>query len=432
MSALSTITKQKEVFMLKIVYPICCGIDVHKKFVVATIGITNKSGVTDYQTRHFSTFTENLNQLLNWLKSQNCINVCMESTGKYWHPVFNILEEYCEVVIANPKYVKGIRGKKTDKKDSIWLCDLHKHGLVQGSFIPPLPIRQIRDLMRYRFKLINFKSSEKNRIQNSLTVSNIMISNVVSDTFGVSSMKIINHILENPDDKDFDVSQMLHTRMREKAETITKSIDGNLTKPQADKMRVCLGHFENIEKHISELETVILGLSQPYMQQIEIILSLPSIKDIFTAIAVIGEIGVDMTVFHSSKHICSWAGLTPQNNESAGKKKSVRVSRAGVYIKPLLVQCANAAIKSKKCPYFKAHYDQIKRRRGHKKAIIAIAHMLLNSIYNMLAKNEKFNYELYKIDSKPKQTYAPQLTEEMAVRYLQTLGYQIPDMPKIT
>jgi transposase len=432
MSALSTITKQKEVFMLKIVYPICCGIDVHKKFVVATIGITNKSGVTDYQTRQFSTFTENLNQLLNWLKSQNCINVCMESTGKYWHPVFNILEEYCEVVIANPKYVKGIRGKKTDKKDSIWLCDLHKHGLVQGSFIPPLPIRQIRDLMRYRFKLINFKSSEKNRIQNSLTVSNIMISNVVSDTFGVSSMKIINHILENPDDKDFDVSQMLHTRMREKAETITKSIDGNLTKPQADKMRVCLGHFENIEKHISELETVILGLSQPYMQQIEIILSLPSIKDIFTAIAVIGEIGVDMTVFHSSKHICSWAGLTPQNNESAGKKKSVRVSRAGVYIKPLLVQCANAAIKSKKCPYFKAHYDQIKRRRGHKKAIIAIAHMLLNSIYNMLAKNEKFNYELYKIDSKPKQTYAPQLTEEMAVRYLQTLGYQIPDMPKIT
>ncbi len=259
-----------------------------------------------------------------------------------------------------------------------------------------------------------------------------MISNVVSDTFGVSSMKIINHILENPDDKDFDVSQMLHTRMQEKAETITKSIDGNLTKPQADKMLVCLAHFEDIEKHISELETVILGLSQPYMQQIVIILSLPGIKDIFTAIAVIGDIGIDMAVFHSSKHICSWTGLTPQNNESAGNIKSVRISRAGLYIKPLLVQCANAAIKSKKCSYFKAHYEQIKKRRGHKKAIIAIAHILLNSIYNMLAKNENFNYELYKIDSKPKQTYAPQLTEEMAVRYLQTLGYQIPDMPKIT
>ena len=139
-----------------------------------------------------------------------------------------------------------------------------------------------------------------------------------------------------------------------------------------------------------------------------------------------------MSVFLSSKHLCSWAGLTPQNNESAGKKKSVRVSRAGVYIKPLLVQCANAAIKSKKYTYFKVRYDQIKKRRGHKKAIIAIAHKLLNCIYHMLNKNERFNYDLYKIDSKPKQTYAPQITEEMAVRYLQTLGYQIPDMCNTT
>ncbi|WP_245917437.1 IS110 family transposase [Bacillus canaveralius] len=202
--------------MLKIVYPICCGIDVHKKFVIATVGTTNQSGVTEYQTKRFSTFTEDLHHLLDWLKSQSCKHVCMESTGKYWHPVFNILEHDCEVVVANPKYVKGIRGKKTEKKDSIWLCDLHKHGLVPGSFIPPLPIRQIRDLMRYRFELINFKSSEKNRVQNSLTVSNIMISSVVSDTFGVSSMRIIHHILDHPDDTDFDVSSMLHGRMKKK------------------------------------------------------------------------------------------------------------------------------------------------------------------------------------------------------------------------
>lgn len=251
--------------MLKIVYPICCGIDVHKKFVVATVGTTNKSGVTEYQTKQFSTFTEDLYQLLDWLKSKSCIHVCMESTGKYWHPVFNILEHDCDVVIANPKYVKGIRGKKTDKKDSIWLCDLHKHGLVPNSFIPPLLIRQIRDLMRYRFKLINFKSSEKNRIQNSLTVSNIMISSVVSDTFGVSSMKIIHHILENPNDTDFDVSSMLHGSMKGKAETIVKSIHGNLTKPQADKMRVCLDHVDSIEKHIADIESVVLDLVQPYL-----------------------------------------------------------------------------------------------------------------------------------------------------------------------
>ncbi len=415
--------------MLKIVYPICCGIDVHKKFVVATVGTTKKSGVTSYQTRRFSTFTEDLHHLLDWLKSQSCINVCMESTGKYWIPVFNILETYCDVIVANPKYVKGIRGKKTDKKDSIWLCDLHKHGLVPGSFIPPLPIRQIRDLMRYRFKLINFKSSEKNRIQNSLTVSNIMISSVVSDTFGVSSMKIINHLLKNPEDKDFDVTPMLHKSMKDKAETITKSINGNLTRPQAEKMRICFNHFDDIETHIVDLECVILDLAQPFISQIKLIMSLPSIKNIFTAIAIVSEIGVDMSVFHSSKHLCSWAGLTPQNNESAGKKKSVHVSRAGVYIKPLLVQCANAVIKSKDFDYFRIRYQQIKKRRGHKKAIIAIAHMLLNCIYYMLDRNEPFNYDLYKIDSKPKQTYSPLITEEMAIRFLQTLGYQIPDMP---
>lgn len=221
---------------------------------------------------------------------------------------------------------------------------------------------------------------------------------------------------------------MLHKSMVGKTETISKSINRNLTKPQADKMCVCLDHLDNIDKHIANIESVVISLAQPYITQIEIILSMPSIKDVFTSIAIIGEIGIDMSVFQSSKHLCSWAGLTPQNNERAGKKKSVRVSRAGVSIKPLLVQCANAAIKSKKCTYFKVRYDQIKKRRGHKKAIIAIAHMLLNCIYHMLLNNDIFNHDLYKTDSKPKQTYAAQITEEMAISYLQKLGYQIPEI----
>ena len=164
-----------------------------------------------------------------------------------------------------------------------------------------------------------------------------MLSSVVSDTFGVSSMKIINHILENSKDTDFDVEPLLHGSMRDKKEMITKSINGNLTKPQAEKMRICFNHFDNIEKLKADLESVILNMIEPFMKQIELILTIPGIKDTFTAIAIIGEIGVDMSVFQSSKHLCSWAGLTPQNNESAGKKKSVRVSRAGVYIKPLLL-----------------------------------------------------------------------------------------------
>jgi transposase len=409
--------------MLKIVHKICCGIDVHKKFVVATIGTTSEAGITEYQTKQFSTFTVDLKTMREWLIQHHCREVCMESTGKYWIPVFNILETDCLVVVANPKYVKGIRGKKTDKKDSVWLCDLHKHGLVPNSFIPPLLIRQIRDLMRYRVKLTNFKSSEKNRIQNSLTVSNIMLSSVVSDTFGKSSMRIINYILRSPEDTEFDVIPMLHSSMWKNAEDIAKSVNGNLTKPQAEKMTVCFSHLKSLDKLKLEIESAVLRLIEPYQEQISLILTLPGIKDIFTAVAIIGEIGVDMSVFHSSRHLCSWAGVTPQDNESAGKKKSVRVSRAGVYIKPLLVQCANAAIKSKECPYFRVRYEHIKHRRGHKRAIIAIAHMLLNCIYHMLSKNEPFDFKRYRIQtaSRPKSTFTP----EQAILLLESLGAQV-------
>lgn len=178
---------------LKIVYPICCGIDVHKTFVVACIASTNK-GVTTYKRHRFSTYTKGLKELSQWLCVNNCQDVCMESTGKYWIPVFNVLEDSCNITLAHPKYVKAIRGKKTDKKDAKWIADLFKHDLIAGSFMPPLPIRQLRDLMRYRFKLTNFMSSEKNRLQNCLTVSNIQLGNVVSDTFGKSSMNIINKL----------------------------------------------------------------------------------------------------------------------------------------------------------------------------------------------------------------------------------------------
>ena len=411
--------------MLKIVHRICCGIDVHKKFVVATIGKTNQAGTTDYETREFSTFTENLIHLRDWLISSNCKEVCMESTGKYWIPVFNILETDCNVFVANPKYVRGIRGKKTDKRDSIWLCDLHKHGLVQNSFIPPWQIRQIRDLMRYRYKLTNFKSSEKNRVQNSLTVSNIMLSSVVSDTFGKSSMRIVNHLLENPEDTTFDVSPLMHKGMKASAEELSKSIQGTLTKPQAEKMLVCLAHLDDIDKYKASIESAVLELAEPYMEQIELLLTIPGIKDIYTAIGIIGEIGADMSVFHSSRHLCSWAGLVPANNESAGKKKSVRCARAGTYIKPLMVQCAHAAVKSKECPYFRLRFEQISRRRGKKKAIIAIAHMLMGCIYHMISRGEAFNYDLYRIDNAPKPKPDTEITKEQAIQLLQSLGAQV-------
>ena len=380
--------------MLKIVYSICCGIDVHKKFVVATVTSTNENNITTYATKQFSTYSKNLFHLKEWLSEHNCKEVCMESTGKYWIPIYNILEDSCNITLANPKYVKNIPGKKTDKKDSLWLADLHKHGLVKGSFIPPKAIRELRDLMRYRFKLTNFRSSEKNRFQNSLTVSNIMISSVVSDTFGKSSSAIIKYAMEHPDKLDIDYTQFLHKSMLSKADEIKIAMQGSISKNQTAKMSVCLNHYDYINNCISQLDTAISLISSEFKSQIELIASAPGITT-QSATTIISEIGVDMSVFPDAKHLCSWAGLTPQNNESAGKKKSVRISRAGAYLKPILIQCANAAIKNKSCPYFKYRYESIKKRRGHKRAIIAIARMLLTCIYNMLLKNEAFDNSIH-------------------------------------
>ena len=370
---------------LKIVYKICCGIDVHKTFVVACVATTNKQGVTTYDSHRFSTYTKGLKELLQWLLAHNCKDVCMESTGKYWIPVYNVLEEQCAIILAHPKYVKAIRGKKTDKKDAKWIADLFKHDLVSGSFMPPADIRQLRDLMRYRYKLTCFSSSEKNRLQNCLTVSNIQLGNVVSDTLGKSSQKILDKILENPLDTSFDIEPLIHGSMKKK---------------------------------LSELE-----LASPYQQKLDIILTAPGINNPFTAIGVISEIGVNMEAFPSAKHVCSWAGLTPTNNESAGKKKSVRVSKAGCYIKPLLVQCANAVVTSKKHPEIRNRYLRIKKRRGHKKAIIAIARMLLTALYHMLKNGENYNAELYR--KSDLLSVDREITVEQAIIIARKQGYKI-------
>jgi len=408
---------------LKIVYKICCGIDVHKTFVVACIASTNSKGVTTYESHRFSTYTKGLKELLQWLLVHNCKDVCMESTGKYWIPIYNILEKECSIVLAHPKYVKAIRGKKTDKKDAKWIADLFKHDLVAGSFMPPADIRQLRDLMRYRSKLTNFRSSEKNRLQNCLTVSNIQLGNVVSDTFGKSAQAILDKILENPEDTSFDLESLTYKSLKKKIPELRDAIDGYITPEQAGKLKVIKGHFEDLESRKAELEQLILALATPYQREINIILTAPGIKDTFTAIGIISEIGVNMEAFPSAKHLCSWAGLTPTNNESAGKKKSVRVSKAGCYIKPLLVQCANAVVTSKKHPEIRNRYLRLKKRRGHKKAIIAIARMLLTALYHMLKNGENYNSELYK-----KTTGIPtekEITVEQALQIAKLHGYKI-------
>ena len=409
--------------MLKIVYPICCGMDVHKNFLVACIAITDDKGITSYKSKRFSTYSCSLRECRDWLLKYNCKDVCMESTGKYWIPIYNILESDCNIVLAHPKYVKAIRGKKTDKKDAKWIADIFKHDLVNGSFIPPADIRQLRDLMRYRYKLTNFTSGEKNRAQNCLTVSNLKLDAVFSDVFGKASSNIVSYMLDNPNEKLTNVSSFRTKHMKATDEQILAAVDGEMCDEQAEKLRIIRSHLDNLELCKLNLESVILSTAEKYLPQLNLVLTVPGIQT-FSAISIISEIGVDMSVFPTSKHLCSWAGLTPQNNESAGKKKTTRISRAGVYIKPLLVQCANAAIKSKKHPEVRNRYLAIKKRRGHKKAIIAVARMLLTAIYNILKKKEPYNSELYTHSNNTPPEHRTVSVEE-AIFILQRQGYTV-------
>ena len=407
---------------LKIVYPICCGMDVHRDFVIACVASTNAQGVTSYSSKRFSTFSGGLRDLRDWLAAQDCKDVCMESTGKYWFPVHNILEKTCNVVVSHPKFVKAIKGKKTDKKDAQWIADLFKHDLVRGSFIPPEDIRQLRDLCRYWCKLTSYTTGEKNRAQNCLTVSNFKLDSVFSNVFGKSASAIISHMLEHPGEQ-FDVAPYVHGRCKTPIEEIQAAADGSFNEFQAEKLKIIREHMNDLEKLKLLLESLILTLAEPYISQINLLCTLPGVSDPMTAIRIIAEIGVEMTVFESSKHLCSWAGLTPQNNESAGKKKTTRIGKAGQYIKPLLIQCACAASRSDKYPEIKGKFQQLKKRRGGKKARVAIARRLLAIIYQMLLKNEVYSPLVLPVEeSLPEQRI---LSHEQAFALLRSKGYVI-------
>ena len=406
--------------MLKIVYPICCGMDVHKSFIVACIATTNDHGVTTYKSKRFSTFTGDLRRCASWLSENDCKDVCMESTGKYWISIYNILEATCNIVLAHPKYVKAIRGKKTDKRDAKWIADIFKHDLVSGSFIPPADIRQLRDLVRYHWKLTNFSVGDKNRAQNCLTVSNIKLDDVFSDVFGKAATAITTRLLEN--NASFDVTPYLTKGIKASVEQVQAAVDGEMCAEQAEKLRNIRSHMDSLKLCKLNLESLILTTAEKYLPQLNLVMTDPGIQS-FSAIGIISEIGVDMSVFPTSKHLCSWAGLTPQNNESAGKKKTTRISRAGVYIKPLLVQCALNAIRAKQFPEVRNRYLALKKRRGHKKAIIAIARMLLTVIYNILKKNEPYNPDLYRKSDRP--PAHREVSVEEAVFILQRQGYLV-------
>ena len=413
---------------MKVVYSTCCGVDVHKTFLVATIIKTTKGVQPSYQKKRFSTFNSDIRRFKQWLLDNSCFDVCMESTGKYWIPVFNILEQRSLwVTLSHPKYTKPMKGNKTDRKDAKWICDLYMCGMVKPSFIPPADIRELRDLVRYRFKLTCMITGEKNRAQNCLTVSNLKLDDVFSDVFGKSSRSITEQILQHPGET-FDVAPFVNSRCKTPIVEIQAAIDGAISKEQAVKLRQCLDHIDELNKHISEVEQEILRLSDKYEVALNLIRTVPGFdKNPLTAIQVLSEIGGDMSVFPTAKHLVSWAGCCPRNDQSNQKIKSTRISRAGSYFKPVLVQVANALIKSKKHSEFTNRYKRIKARRGHKKAIIAICRMILTAIWHILSDLKPYTPEGF-LESRPVKEEKV-LSTSQALNLLKQRGYIIKDKP---
>ena len=365
---------------MKVTFQTCCGVDIHKSFLVATIIKTTGGIEPSYQKRRFSTFNNSILEFKKWLLENECLYVCMESTGKYWIPVFNLLEDEINVTIANPKWVKAVKGNKDDTKDSKWIGDLFRLGLVRGSYIPCKKIRILREFTRYRYKLVSCRSSEKNRYQNALTVCNVALDSVVSDIFGKSSTSIIDYLLEQSGtsiDHEVIASKLLK-HLKAKEDAVIESIEGyQMTDSQKYRMHLVRAHMDYVTAATNDVDSEIeslIAFDPDYENAVELLCTIPGVK-YDSAITIISEIGIDMSQFCSSKRLCCWAGLTPGSNESAGKKKS------------------------DKSPYYKKKYESLVKRRGKKRAIIAIARMILTAIFQMLTTGETWNpCDLYKID----------------------------------
>jgi len=365
-----------------------CGLDVHQATVVACLLIFLQSGKVHKQVRTFGTSTRDLVSLREWLLSEGCTHVAMESTGVYWKPVYAILEGAFEIVVANAQHVKKVPGRKTDVKDAEWIADLLCHGLLRASFVPPKPIRELRDLTRYRRKLVESRSAERNRLLKVLETANIKLASVVSDVFGASGRLMLLALAEGRDTAQ-EMAQLAKKQLRKKIPELQLALEGKMEEHHRFLLSVQLHRLAAVEKDLAIVEQRIEEKLKPYAAEVTLLDEIPGV-DTALAGAIIAELGVDMNVFENVSQLASWAGVCPGNNESAGKRRSSRIPKGNVYLKTALVEAANAAAKAKGT-YLRDKFYRLKARRGYKRAAVAIAHKILVAIYHMFSRRVCYN-----------------------------------------
>jgi transposase len=395
-----------------------CGLDVHQATVVACLLMVRKDGRVRKQMRTFGTTTRELVCLRQWLLSEGCTHLALESTGVYWKPVYAILEGALEIVVANAQHVKKVPGRKTDVKDAEWLADLLCHGLLRPSFVPPKPIRELRDLTRYRRKLVESQAAERNRLLKLLETANIKLSSVATDVFGVSGRLMLRALIEGKATPQ-EMAELAKRRLRNKIPQLELALEGRVEEHQRFLLKLQLERLESVEKDLETLEQRIQEKLKPYASQLALLKEIPGV-DWTLAAVIIAELGVDMSVFANVSQLTSWAGVCPGNNESAGKRKSSRIPKGNVYLKTALVEAANCAAKAKGT-YLRDKFYRLKARRGYKRAAVAIAHKILVAIYHMLSQQVSYNDlgDLY-LDKLNKN----HLTRNLIHR-LERLGYQV-------
>ena len=403
---------------MEILYQSCCGLDVHKKMIVACLRRTDETGTVGKQVRTFGTTTSELMSLSDWLVEAGCTHVAMEATGVYWKPVYNILEGQIELLVVNAQHIKAVPGRKTDVKDAEWVAELLQHGLLKASFIPPQSQRDLRDLTRYRTTLVRERARIVNRLQKVLEDANLKLAGVATDVMGVSGRAMLEALLAGQTDTE-QLAELAKGRLRKKIPQLKEALTGRVREHHRFMLSEQLSHIDYLDEAIERLAAEIGQRLRPFEEEIRLLDTIPGINR-QTAEELIAEIGADMSRFPDGHHLASWAGMCPGHNESGGKRKSGKTRKGNRWLRSTLVEAAHGAAHTKDT-YLASHYHRLVGRRGKKRALVAVGHSLLVISHYVLKRREAY----YDLGSNYFEELHRQRLERNLVKRLENLGYKV-------